>query len=71
MQIYDVCTRRLYEKDGEKKMKWYRAGILKETDAGKRYIRLFHQPHTEFFVFNKEPIEPVNQEEQNQQGLTN
>ena len=61
MQLYDVCTRRVYEKDGEKKVKWYKAGILKESDNGKRYIRLFHSPQTEFFIFNKDPVplEPV------------
>lgn len=54
MKIFDVCTRRNYEKDGEKKGTWYKVGILKETDAGRKYIRLFHQPQTEFFIFDKD-----------------
>jgi hypothetical protein len=62
MLLFDVCTRRVYEKDGERKVKWYKAGILKESDNGKRYIRLFHSPQTEFFIFNRDPIVPVNQE---------
>jgi len=54
MKLFDICTRKFYEKDGEKKMKWYRAGILKETDKGSRFIRFFHQPETDFFIFEKE-----------------
>jgi hypothetical protein len=53
MLIYDICVRRNYEKNGEKKIKWYRVGFLKVAESGKKYIRLFQQPHTEFFVFNR------------------
>jgi hypothetical protein len=54
MKLYDVCTRKFYEKDGEKKVKWYRAGMMKTTDKGSTYVRLFNQPQTDFFVFEKE-----------------
>jgi len=53
MKLFDVCTRKFYEKDGEKKVKWYRAGIMKETDKGSRYLRLFSNPETDFFIFEK------------------
>ena len=58
MKLFDVCTRKFYEKDGEKKIKWYKAGVLKETDKGSRYLRLFHQPEIDFFIFEKEEIPP-------------
>lgn len=54
MKLFDVCTRKFYEKDGEKKVKWYKAGQMKETDSGARYLRLFHQPMIDFFIFEKE-----------------
>jgi hypothetical protein len=54
MQLFDICTRKDYEKNGEQKSKWYKVGVLKQADSGKRYIKLFHQPHTEFFVFEKD-----------------
>lgn len=58
MQILNICTRKEYEKDGEKKAKWYKVGFLKIADSGKQYIKLFHQPQTEFYVFEKsEPVE--------------
>ena len=60
MRLFDICTRKFYEKDGEAKVKWYRAGIMKETDQGTRFIRLFTQPETDFLVFEK--VEPQGEE---------
>lgn len=58
MQLLNICTRKEYEKDGEKKIKWYKVGILKIADSGMKYIRLWQQPDTEFYVFeNKEADE--------------
>lgn len=59
MQLFDVCTKRVYEKDGEKKVKWYRMGIMKKTEKGNFYIRLFHQPEVDMFVFERETDLPV------------
>jgi hypothetical protein len=56
MQLFNICTKKHYEKEGEKKTKWYKVGILKEADSGKRYIKLFQQPDTEFFVFDKDDM---------------
>lgn len=62
MSIQNVCTKREYEKDGIKKVKWYKVGFLKQADSGRKYIKLFHQPETEFFVFDNdargEPLVP-------------
>ena len=60
MRLFDICTRKFYEKEGEKKVKWYRAGIMKETDKGTMFLRLFHQPETDFFIFEK--VEPEKKE---------
>jgi hypothetical protein len=62
MKLFDICTRKFYEKEGEKKIKWYRAGILKETDRGSRFLRLFNQPETDFFIFEKEETGPRDEE---------
>ena len=65
MLIYDICVRRNYEKDGEKKVSWYKVGFLKVAETGKKYIRLFQQPNTDFFVFeNKEKPEETTEEKQ-------
>jgi hypothetical protein len=54
MQLFDVCTKRVYESDGEKKVKWYRAGFMKTTERGSTYIRLFNQPDIDLYVFPRE-----------------
>ena len=53
MQLLDICAKREFTKNGETKVKWYKVGTLKITDSDKKYIRLFQQPQTEFFVFDK------------------
>lgn len=64
MQLFDVCTKRVYEIDGEKKVKWYRAGFMKTTERGSTYIRLFNQPDVDLYVFKKEVELPVVQAEE-------
>ncbi len=43
-------------------MKWYRTGILKETDQGTRFLRLFNQPETDFFIFEKDEAQTKKEE---------
>lgn len=59
MQLFDVFTKRIYEKDGEKKAKYYKAGTMKITDRDNIYLRLFHNPNTDFFIRGKEQNIPV------------
>ncbi len=54
MKVFNICTRKDYEKMGERKSIWYKVGILKEADSGKMYIKLFLHPQTEYFVFEKD-----------------
>ena len=56
MQLFHICTKKEFEANGEKKIKWYRAGTLKVTDAGKQYVHMFHQPTTDFYVFESDPV---------------
>lgn len=54
MQLFNICTKKEYENNGEKKIKWYKVGVMKIADSGKKYIKLYQQPLTEFFVFDKD-----------------
>ncbi|MCH8904473.1 MAG: hypothetical protein IIA45_11225 [Bacteroidetes bacterium] len=54
MKYLNVFTKREFEQDGERKIQWYRIGYLKETDKGGKYLRLFSQPDTEFFLFSQD-----------------
>lgn len=57
MRLFHICTKREFEKDGEKKAKWYKVGTLKVADSGVQYIRFFHLPMVDFFVFENKPAE--------------
>jgi hypothetical protein len=59
MRIFDVLTRKVFEKNGEKKIKWYKAGYIKETDKGTRYLRFFHTPETDYFILEKEKLPQI------------
>ena len=54
MQLFHVCTKKEFEQNGEKKLKWYKAGLLKITDRGRFFLRLFHQPEIDFYLFESE-----------------
>ena len=54
MQVLNICSKKEYEADGEKKVKWYKVGFLKIADSGKQYIKLFLFPETELFVFDRD-----------------
>lgn len=63
MQLQNICTKKEYEKDGEKKVQWFKIGILKTAESGRKYIKLFHQPQTEFsfltMMTRKKVLKPV------------
>lgn len=55
-KLFDVLTRKIYDENGERKLKWYKVGYLKETDKNTKFLRLFQQPDTEFFISEKEKL---------------
>ncbi len=54
MKLFNICTRKDFDKDGIRKSVWYKVGLLKEADSGRMYIKMYHQPQTEFFVFEND-----------------
>ena len=58
MQLFDVCTKREFMKDGEKQVKWYKIGTLKSADSGKRYLRIYLFPQQELYVFERDLKSP-------------
>ncbi|MBN4051396.1 hypothetical protein JYU16_01130 [bacterium AH-315-M05] len=51
---FNICTKKEIDDNGEKKTLWFKVGVLKFTDKGKRYLHLFQQPQTQFYVFEQE-----------------
>lgn len=50
MKYYRVLTKFEYEHNGEKKVRWFRIGEIKETDRGGQYLTLYQQPATDFII---------------------
>lgn len=48
---WEVFTRKEYEENGEVKELWFKAGLIKVRPNGKKYLILFQQPNTDFFIF--------------------
>lgn len=63
MQLFNICTKKIIEKDGVKRIKWYKIGVMKITDNENKYMMLFQQPNTDFYIFDQDPTLPVIQVE--------
>ena len=59
MVYKNICTKREYEVNGVKKVKWFVVGTLKETNDGKQFIELNMFPNTSFYVFSQKEREAV------------
>lgn len=57
MEYKDICSKREYEQNGEKKTKWLNVGTLRTNDAGKMFIDLNILPNTPLYVFDKKEKE--------------
>ena len=53
-KLFDVFTRKIYEENGDRKVRWYKVGYLKETGKTSKYLVLFHQPDTPFYILENE-----------------
>ena len=51
MKYLNVFTKREFEQNGERKVQFYKVGYIKETEKGGKFLRLFHEPDREFFIF--------------------
>lgn len=60
MSLYSLLAKKEYTDDsGELRKLWYKAGFVKETDAGGRYLTMYHQPETMFIIVPHQDQEPV------------
>lgn len=60
MRLFNICTRREYEKDGEKRSKYYKAGELQiDESTGRMFMRLFHNPGIKYYFFDTEEKLPT------------
>ena len=57
MKLFHICAKKEFDVEGKKMVKWYRAGVLKVSDAGKQYIQLYQNPTIDYYVFESEPFQ--------------
>ena len=50
-EFWGIYTKREYTENGENREKWYKAGHMKVTKNGNKYMQLYHQPNVEYRVF--------------------
>ncbi|MCF8459611.1 MAG: hypothetical protein K9G46_02720 [Flavobacteriales bacterium] len=59
MKYLQVCTKKKVKVDGEEKTLWFKVGAMRVTDKGTRFLTMFHQPDTEYHVFDMEEAEEL------------
>ena len=57
MQFINVCTKKEYEKNGEKKTVWLNCGTVRVTAEGHRFMELNMFPNTTFYLFDQKKKE--------------
>jgi len=65
MKFEDICTRKEFESNGQKKVTWLKCGTMRTNDKGHRFIELNHLPGVIYFVFErkeKEQAAPTTEE---------
>ena len=54
MKLFNVLTKKVIPTKGEPLVLWHKVGIIKQTASGHWYLQMFHQPDTDFFVYEQE-----------------
>jgi hypothetical protein len=55
MRYFNIFTRKSFVDDqGESKFTWYKVGYMKTTPNGGRFITMFNQPDTAYYVLDPE-----------------
>lgn len=60
MRLYHIATRREYEKDGEKRSKYYKTGELHiDESTGRMFMRLYQNPGLRYYFFDADDKLPT------------
>lgn len=63
MKYMNVLAKKVYtDSEGNEKVSWFKAGHIKETGSGARYLLMYGQPDTTFQIFDS--AEPDREEEE-------
>ena len=51
MRFFNVLTKKEFPNNGETTTLWHKVGVIKVTKNGGWYLQMFHQPETDFYIF--------------------
>jgi len=51
MEMKNICSKKEYNANGEKKVKWFQIGTLNTNNDGKQFVNLNMFPNESFYVF--------------------
>ena len=57
MRYYNVLTKKQFDNNGTNTTLWHKVGIIKVTANGGWFLQLFHQPETDFYIFEEKQKE--------------
>ncbi len=55
MRLFNVLTKKIIPAKGEPITLWHKVGLIKQTQSGNWYLQMFHQPETDFYVYEQLP----------------
>ena len=59
MRFLNVFTKKEFLNDGQTIILWHKVGLIKQTKNGGWFLQMFHQPDTDFYVFEEKEKEAV------------
>ena len=59
MRFFNVFTKKEFNNGKEDVRIWHKVGVIKITDSNRWYLQMFHQPDTDFYVFEHEGKEEL------------
>ncbi|MBX7226405.1 MAG: hypothetical protein K1X55_10265 [Chitinophagales bacterium] len=59
MRFLNVFTKQQFNNGQELVTLWHKIGVIKQTKNGGTFLQLFHQPNTDFYVFEEKEKEDL------------
>lgn len=51
MKFFNVLTKQQFNNGEELVVLWHKVGIIKMTKNGAMFLQMFHQPQTDYYIF--------------------
>jgi hypothetical protein len=68
VKIFNICSKKTYQKDGVEKAIWLICGTMRELENGNRFIEINHLPGTSFYVFDQKKKDDAPKQEKSNEN---